>query len=415
MAADKDELAAKLELGHHRKRSWRWPIVVVIAVAGLAAWLLMPFGTTAEKAVYVTETVRRADIEVTVSATGTVEPTDLVEVSSELSGKITAVHVDFNDMVDVGTVLAGLDTSRLESQLAVQKASLASAEAKVAVAEANLKGARADYDRGLQLEQRGVETRQVLIEQEVAFERTRAELQSAIAARDLAQANVEMVEVDLAKACICSPVKGVVLERDIDEGQVVAASLSAPKLFTIAEDLTRMELQVDIDEADIGRVDVGQPAFFTVEAYDDREFPAEISELRFASETVDGVVTYKGILALDNSDLLLRPGMTATADIIVASVENALVVPNAALRYTPRQDAEEARESGSGLVGMVLPSRPVRSSAPRTVERSVWVLRDGGPVKVVVETGETDGNLTAILSGDLKEGDLVIEDRIDAQ
>lgn len=178
-----------------------------------------------------------------------------------------------------------------------------------------------------------------------------------------------------------------------------------------------MELQVDIDEADIGRVKVGQSAVFTVEAYDEREFPAVISELRLASETVDGVVTYKGILTLDNSDMALRPGMTATADIITAVVEDALIVPNAALRYSPPQAAEETGSSGSGLVGMVLPRRPgnKRTDAGDTADKSVWVLRAGEAVEVPVKVGESDGSFTSIVAGELNEGDAVILDRFDAE
>ncbi|MBS0126796.1 efflux RND transporter periplasmic adaptor subunit [Thetidibacter halocola] len=415
MTTDSEEMARLLGLGRHRKR-WRlWPLLAVLVAGGIAIWLLVPFDGGAGKVTYVTDTVRRTDIAVTVSATGTVEPTDFVEISSELSGTISKVHVDFNDTVEPGTVLAELDTARLEAQLAVQTASLAAAEARIAIAEATLKEARADYERGLQLQERGVESFQTFLAQQASFERAQAELQSAIASRDLAQANVDLARVDLDKACICSPVKGVVLKRAVDEGQIVAASLSAPVLFTIAEDLARMELQVDIDEADIGRVAVGQKARFTVEAFDDRDFPAEITALRLAPETVDGVVTYKGILTLDNADLLLRPGMTATAEIVVAEVPGALAVPNAALRYAPPQEAQTEERSGGGLLGVIMPARPVPGNGVATAQKSVWVLRDDAAVEVAVTTGETDGSLTAILAGDLAEGDAVITDRFDGQ
>lgn len=283
------------------------------------------------------------------------------------------------------------------------------------MAEATVKEARAEYERGLELEQRGIESDQAFVAQEAAYERAQAELLSANSARDLAQASVDLVEIDLDKSCICSPINGVVLDRDADEGQIVAASLEAPILFTIAGDLARMELQIDIDESDIGRVEVGQPVIFTVEAYGDREFPAEMTELRYASENDDGIVTYKGILSLDNSEMALLPGMTATADIIVASQTDVLVVSNAALRYTPPQEAEESESSGSGLLGMVLPSRPSGTDVVQTLGDSVWVLRNGNAVEVPVQTGETDGYITEILSGDLTEGDQVIEDRIDAE
>lgn len=415
MPNENDELAKTLGLGAKRKWPWRWLAVVALVAVGLAVWVLVPIGTSADRSVYVTVAVGRGDIQVSVTATGTIEPTDLVEVSSELSGTITQVYVDFNDSVAVGTVLAELDTSRLEAQLALQNAALASSEAQIAIAEATLTETRDEYERGILLQQRNIESDQEFAAQEAAYARAQAELLSAMADRDLAQANVDLVEIDLSTSCICSPVDGVVLDRDADEGQIVAASLEAPILFTIAENLERMELQIDIDEADIGRVEVGQPVVFTVEAYDDREFPAEISELRFASETVDGIVTYKGILSLDNSEMALLPGMTATADIIVASQTDVLVVPNAALRYTPPQEVEQSESTGSGLVGMVLPSRPSETETVQITDDSVWVLRDGIAVEVPVQTGETDGYFTEILSGDLTEGDLVVEDRIDAE
>lgn len=415
MSTDKDEMIDKLGLRSRKRFPWKWLVGGGALFAAAAVWLFVTSNGTSGEFIYVTSEVSRSNVRVTVSATGTVEPTELVDISSELSGTVKEVNVDFNDLVEVGTQLATLDTTKLEAQLAVQKASFASAEAKLAQSEATLKEARANYQRAFQLTERGVQSTQYLDAEQAAYERAEAELEAAKAARDLAQANLDVIQVDLNKSCICSPIKGVVLDRDVDEGQIVAASLSAPTLFTIADDLTRMELQVDIDEADIGKVKIGQSAIFTVEAYDDREFPAEISELRYASETVDGVVTYKGILTLDNSDMALRPGMTATADIVVASVEDALVVPNAALRYLPPQDDVEASNGGSGLLGMVMPKMPAGSGTSASQGKSVWVMRDGVADEVAVKIGETDGNVTVVQDGELAEGDKVITDRIDAE
>lgn len=414
MTAEQEEIAKTLGIGRRRHASWRWIAVAGGAILLVAAVLFYRGATSGEQVRYVTEEARRGDLEVTVSATGSVEPTDLFDISSELSGTIAAVHVDFNDTVEKGMVLATLDTSKLEAQRAVQEASLAAAEARVAIAEVSLDEARKTFERGLELSRRGVAAEQTFIAQEAGYERAKAELQAAIANRDLAKANLEVVKVDLTKSCICSPVNGVVLDRAVDVGQIVAASLSAPVLFTVAEDIARMELQIDIDEADIGRVEVGQEARFTVDAYDERVFPAQITELYFAPETVDGVVTYKGILTLDNSDMALRPGMTATADVVVTSVADALLVPNAALRYTPPVETEEDNgQGGSGLVGLMMSRRPDRGRSGGAAEarKSVWVLRGGQAEEVAVETGETDGLVTIIRSGDLKEGDRVITDR----
>jgi HlyD family secretion protein len=416
MTADPDEMSRKLGLGRHRKRAPLGKLAIAVAVVlGIGLWVTLARIGSGQDITYVTEPAAIADLQVIVSANGTVEPTDMVDVSSELSGTIHAVHADFNDLVAEGTVLAELDVARLEATFLVRQASLASADANVAVAEASLMEARATYERGVTLQERGIESQQAFTAQEAAFIRAGAEVQSATALRDLAQANVELAQVDLDAAYIRSPVTGVVLDRAVDPGQIVAASLSAPVLFTIAEDLTRMELQVAIDEADIGLIETGQQAVFTVDAYDDRAFSAEISQVRLAPETLDGVVTYMGILMVDNSDMALRPGMTVTADIVVSAVEAALVVPNAALRYSPPQTVEANGASGSGLVGMIMPGRPSGDGATDTSGRSVWVLRDGVPTEIAVQTGESDGSFTTVLSGDLTEGDRVITDRIDAE
>jgi len=414
----KDDISTKIGLTKKSHGPFLWLGLAALVIGLGAAWYVWQNGQGDHAKTYVSENVQRSDIEVTVSAVGSIEPTDMFDISSELSGTIENVLVDFNDTVDVGTVLAKLDTSRLEAQLAVQQASLDSAIANVALAEASLEEARQAYQRGLELKARGVESDSAFDAQEAAYFRAQADLQSAHASRHLAEANLDLVNVDLDKSCICSPVKGIVLDRDIDPGQIVAASLSAPTLFTVAEDLTRMELQVDVDEADIGRVEVGQKANFTVDAYDERTFPAEILQVRFASETVDGVVTYKAILTVDNSDLSLRPGMTASADITVASVKDALVVPNAALRYTPSSDeAATSSGGGSGLVGMIMPKRPGdradKGGQPSTT-RTVWVLRDDTPQPVSVQVGESDGTRTEVTSDELTVNDKVVTDEIDA-
>jgi len=380
---------------------------VIFAIVGLF-WTAS--GDQKDDIQYITAPAIQGDLRVTVTATGTVEPTNLVEVSSELSGTLDSVNVDFNDTVTKGTVLAELNTTKLEALLAVSKASLDSAIARVAIAEATLEETRERYETARSLEARGVTAHQTIVAQRAAFVRAQAALQSAIADRALAEADLDLHHAELDKACICSPIDGVILDRAVDAGQIVAAALSAPVLFTVAEDLTQMELQVDIDEADIGRTAVGNTATFTVDAYDGRLFPAAIAEIRFAPLTVDGVVTYKAILSVDNSDLSLRPGMTATADIVVAEIRDALTEPNAALRYTPPAAPIEAEER-SGLLGMLIPdSDDVRNIGD---DRTLWIMRNDAPMEINVLAGETDGRMTQILEGALAVGDLVVVDRID--
>ena len=413
MNESSEEIARTLGLDAHGKSSRFWvTLAAAIMILSAGAWYAVRITGPAETIRYVTAKAERRDIVVTVTATGTVEPTNLVEISSELSGTLATVEVDFNDTVEVGAVLARLDTTKLEAQFEIAKASLDAAIARVAIAQASLEDAREKYETARSLELRGITPHQAYTTQEAAFKRMQAELQSALADRSLAEANLDLYRAELDKACICSPIKGVVLDRSVDPGQIVAASLSAPVLFTVAEDLTKMQLQVGIDEADIGRVAVGNKAEFTVDAYDEQRFPAEISEVRFASETIDGVVTYKTILTTDNSEMLLRPGMTATADIVVAEISNALVVPNAALRYAPPRDpSEEGEDERSGLLGMLIPDRP--DEAAEGDDRTLWVLKDGLAEEVAVRTGDSDGRVTEILEGPLFDGDVVITDQTD--
>lgn len=408
-----DTIEKTLKLGKHKRAvpKWLWAGIAVAGIA-LAVWVFALRGDSTDVVTYQTAEVTRGDLSIAVSATGTVEPTNEVDISSELSGTLVAVEVDFNDSVEVGQVLARLDSTKLEAEVQVRQASVTSAEAQVAQAQTSLTEAYDNYTSAEALDARGVTSHLTFVAAKAAYERAVAALQIADAARVLAQANLELTQADLAKAVITSPIKGVILDKAADAGQIVASSLSAPTLFTIAEDLASMQLQVDVDEADIGMVAVGNPATFTVEAYDDKVFPAEITEVRYAPETVDGVVTYKAILMIDNSDLLLRPGMTATADITVTDLTDALLVPNAALRYAPPQAAvPEDSDSGSGLLGLIMPRRPPGTSGSNSGDKSVWVLRDKVATEVPVRTGLSDGKLTAIVEGDLAAGDLVITDQ----
>lgn len=409
------EIEAALGLGAGRRagrRAGRWAaILLLLAVLGGGIWWWMQARQgSAEGPAYRTEAAVTGDITVTVTATGTVEPTNVVDISSELSGTLAEVLADFNDTVARGDVLARLDTQKLEASVRLNEANLEAAEARVLSASATLSEAMEAYQTAKQLDARGVTSHTALIAAKAALDRALAQVQVSNADRSVAEANLALAQTELEKATITSPINGVVLDREADEGQIVAASLSAPVLFTVAEDLTKMEVQVAVDEADIGQLSPGNPARFTVEAYDDRTFEAEITRILFASETVDGVVTYSATLALENPDLALRPGMTATAEIVVAEEKGRLLVPNAALRFAPPVQAEEEISSGGGLLGMMMPSRPDERASVGS-GRSVWVLRGEALEEVAVETGASDGRKTIVTGGDLREGDLVITGR----
>lgn len=363
-----EAIAQTLGLGRRKQRGAGWVVAVLAVVLAFGGWWLV--GRTQGDAVrYETSATTRGALTVTVSATGTVQPTTQVEVSSELSGTLASVEVDYNDPVTVGQVLARLDDAKLRALTTNAEASQAAAQGQLAQAEAT--------------------------------------------ARE-AEANLQLQRADLEKAVIRSPIKGIVLDRAAEAGQIVASALSAPILFTLAEDLGRMELRVDIDEADIGQVRAGNNARFTVDAWPGRSFPATLSQLRYAPETTEGVVTYKAVLTVDNSEGLLRPGMTATATITVRELAGVLLVSNAALRFTPPQDTAEDDRSGSGLLGLILPRPPSGDGQAAPDGRTLWLLRDGLPVQIAVTTGDSDGRQTAILSGELAEGDLVITDQTTA-
>lgn len=375
----------------------------VLSVASLIIILVLVFTNTGGNTpLYTTQTTRLETLTVTVTAIGSIEPTNLVEISSELSGTLASVNVDYNDVVAIGQVLATLDVGKLKAQLAVQIASLDAAIAQLAISKATLIEAREKYESGVKLVQRGVTSRHSFITQKAAYARAQAQVQAATANQALAKASLVLQQTELEKSQIVSPINGVVLDRRADVGQIVASSLSAPILFSIAEDLAKMELQVDIDEADIGKIKVGDAAKFMVEAYDTQTFPAEISEVRYASQTISGVVTYKAILTVDNTDLLLRPGMTATADIIVATHPNTLTVPNAALRYTPQATSDD---DNAGVFGNL--SIRAKRTAPGN-RKTLWVLRDGQPEELAIQIGATNGKVTQILSGNVQVGDKVI-------
>ncbi|WPD22571.1 MAG: efflux RND transporter periplasmic adaptor subunit [Candidatus Electrothrix scaldis] len=362
-----------------------------------------------------TEAVTIEDLIVTVTATGTLEPTNQVDVGSELSGKVEAIMVDFNDQVTEGQLLARLDVSKLKAQVKQTEASLQAAKAKVLQTKATIDETRSKL-RQLQkvrkLSGGKMPSKTDMDAAQAAYARAQADLASAEAGVAQVQASLHITQTDLAKAEIISPVNGVVLSRNIEKGQTVAASFEAPVLFELAEDLSKMELHVGVDEADIGQVREGQEAMFTVDAYPEQKFSAEISQVRLAPTTTDGVVTYETVLVVDNTELVLRPGMTATAEIVVQKVEKALTVANAALRFKP--PSMEQQRSKPSLLSAILPRRPRRGRKqqpplPKGDRQHVWIeSKQGPPRQVAIKTGFTDGIRTAVLEGEIREGEQVI-------
>ncbi|MBT9488192.1 MAG: efflux RND transporter periplasmic adaptor subunit [Rubrivivax sp.] len=401
-----------------RRRALRWALAA-IALALLAGGLLAWRGAQQQAAAprYDTQPVSRGALTVKVSATGTLQPTQQADIGSELSGTVATVHADVNDRVQRGQVLAALDTARLQDTVAASRAALASTRATLQQAEATLAETRASLARLEQVFQASggqVPSGSEMDTARAALARADAAVANARAGIAQAEANQRADETNLRKATIRSPIAGVVLARSVDPGNAVAASLQAVTLFTIAEDLTKMKLQVNVDEADVGQVQAGQRAEFSVSAWPTRRYPATLTRVSYGATTQDNVITYLADLTVDNADLSLRPGMTATASIVTVQRSDALLVPSAALRYSPEQVAAPASGGGTSIVSRLMPRPPGGGGNRRTAVtdtaqvRQVWVLQDGQPVAVPVTPGASDGRFTEVSSATLQPGALVI-------
>ncbi len=397
---------------------WRRRLAVsaaLVALLVIGLWWWWPTGSDGPR--YQSEPLRKGDMTVTVTATGTLQPVNQVDVGSELSGTIEEVTVDFNDRVARGQVLARLNTDRLNAELIEARATLQSAQAKVQEAQATVLETRLRYKRCAKLAQRQLCSQEELDTATAAQARAVAAEASAKAQVAVAQATLDAHDTELKKALIRSPIDGIVLRRQIEPGQTVAASLQTPVLFSLAENLALMELHVSVDEADVGKVSEGQNAVFSVDAYPNRSFPASITQVRFAPQSAEGVVSYETVLGVDNSDLALRPGMTATAEITVQQRNDVLLVPNAALRFTP--PSAEAKRPRRNLFESLFRRGPSSSNAPKrkTVaakpdQRQVWVLRDGTPTAIPIRVGASDGSVSEVLSGDVSASTRVLTDVI---
>jgi len=405
------------------------PVAGVLLLAGLVLLYFKARGN--DQPTYATTSVQRGDLRVTVSATGNLQPTNEVEVGSELSGLVTEVNVDNNDQVRRGQVLARIDTARLQDSIAQSRASLQSAIANVAQAEATsqqTKASLARFEEVHTLSGGKVPSAAELDTARAEYARAIAGVRTAEAGVALARAQLSSDQTQFSKALILSPVTGVVLSRQIDPGQTVAASFNAPVLFLIAEDLNKMRLEVKVDEADVGQVDAGQSATFQVDAFPGRTFPARVERVDVGANASSGsttsttsasssstVVAYTAVLAVDNKDSILRPGMTATADIVTSEKHDVLLVPNAALRFSP--DASAASRERSGVTKVLMPGPPRGTAGTKTREvkigrgsaQRVYVVGSKGePEPVAVTTGDTNGTLTEVAGDSLREGAMVI-------
>ena len=395
------------------KRARRWlGWGLVVTVVGVGAFLLWPEPQNGPAGHYVTDEATIGNLTVAVAATGTLQPIRTVDLGSELSGTLEAVLVKENEHVRKGQVVARLDMSKLSDQVAKSRAAVASAQASVRQMAATVVEARTTLNRLRKISEKsggGLPSQSDLDAAAASYERALANVGGAEAAVAQAQAALKSDETNITKASIRSPIDGVVLTRKVEPGQTVVAAMNAPVLFVLAEDLKKMELQVKVDEADVAGVVAGQSASFTVAAWLGRRFEATVDTVGMGSTITDNVVTYKTVLKVNNDDLALRPGMTATARIVTGQRQNVLLVPSAALRFVP----PDAPVASSGIVSKLLPKPPQRrrlqdGGPARMGSTKIWVLRDGTTISIPVTTGLTNGRQTEIIDGELKPGMAVI-------
>ncbi|MGH7802441.1 MAG: efflux RND transporter periplasmic adaptor subunit [Thermodesulfobacteriota bacterium] len=367
---------------------------------------------------YITAEAVRGYVSEVVTATGTLNAVVTVQVGSQVTGRIKTLNADFNSQVKKGQVVAEIDPDTFQARVDREKASLTAAKASVSTARANLEKAKVDLEdakrslkRTKELFSRGIISENDRDVAQARYDSALAEVkaqeashENALAQVEQAKANLKSAESDLSYTKIISPIDGIVISRNVDVGQTVSASLQAPTLFVIAENLTKMQVNASVVEADIGRVSVGQKATFTVDAFINKKFTGEVTQVRNAPITVQNVVTYDVIIGVENSDLKLKPGMTANVSILTAYKDNTLKIPNAAFRFRPDFDGKKEP------FGIPTTYRESTKNEKRNDGGTyVWVLsKNGKPTAVPVKIGITDGNSTEIIDGNLKEGDQLI-------
>lgn len=380
----------------------RGPLVKKTAIIGgiliaVLVILLFVFSGKGNQPGYRTEPVTKGDIQATVTATGTVNAVTTVLIGTQVSGTIKKLFVDFNSRVKKGQIIAQIDPSTFESQVLQARANLLSAQANLDKAETTLVDAKRTFERNKELFSKNLIARSDLDTAETNYQADKAQVNASKAQVEQAKASLDFAQQNLAYTKILSPVDGVVISRNVDVGQTVAASFQTPTLFTIAQDLTKMQIDTNVAESDIGVVKGGQDVEFTVDAYPDTTFKGKVWQIRQAPITVQNVVTYDVVIQVNNRDFKLMPGMTANVSIIITTKRDVLRITNAALRF---RFSERPAGGGAGA-GTADKKGPI-----------VWVLENGKPKRVSVTPGVSDGNYTEVVSGDLQEGQPLIVEQL---
>ncbi|MBP6163552.1 MAG: efflux RND transporter periplasmic adaptor subunit [Aliarcobacter sp.] len=389
--------------------------LILLLASGVAYYYFDKNSTNKKQQIsYNTQKIKKGDLEVVVNATGNLKPTNSVEIGIEVSGTIKEIYVDFNDEVTVGQVLAVLDTRKLQSQVDSSSASLIIAKANQQESLVNVNNKKLNLDRTLKMynqSNKKYPSKNEVDEVRFAYESSLASYDSAKAKVLQAQSNLKTDQQNLEKAVVKSSINGIVLNREVEVGQTLAATMSAPKLFTLAKDLTNMDLIVSIDEADVADIKKDLDVTFNVDAHPNEIFKGKIKQVRYNPVEVNGVITYETVVGVNNERLLLRPGMTASAKIITKESKDNILIPNTALRFKPLIQEPQAKQN-SGMNNLVGARAPRKSGEPKNINKSefkeVWILENKEPKKVRVKILESDGKFTSVESRDLKIDDEII-------
>lgn len=365
---------------------------------------------------YTTQPAKIGDIQTSISANGTLSPTHEVSIGSVISGIVLEVLVDVNDEVSKGQILAKIDSESIEQNLLRLEAQLASAKAQLKSAQVNLDEKKWQYQQLQTLHQKTqgkTPSKLDLQSAKTAYNAALSEVGIKEASITEIETSIRSTQVDLKNAHITTPIDGVVLSRSIEVGQSVAASFQAPEFFIIAESLEEMELNVSISEADIGKVAIGQEVHFSVDSYPNKTFSAKVDRVNFgANESTDNIVSYEARISVDNKDLLLRPGMSATADITTKSVKNALLIPASALYFSP--STQEIKKQKSSFNPFDSMRRPKSNTTQKQANSSVWILENKIPKEIPIEVGISDGIFTQIFSDSITQGtEIILSQRIE--
>jgi HlyD family secretion protein len=397
-------------------------VILVAALGGVGAavwrWQL---SHAAPEVTYRSAPVEKRRITARVTASGTLQATVTVQVGAQVSGRIAVLTADFNSTVKKGQVIAKIDPQLFIAAVERERANFVAAKAGVSRAVAQEKDADLVFKRNKSLNEQGLVSAAELQTAETAVSVAKTQTEVAKAALEQQVAALNQAEVNLSFCDIHSPIDGVVISRSVDVGQTVASSLQAPVLFTIAEDLKTMQVHTNVAEGDVGRLQPGMETWFTVDAFPGQRFKGKVGQIRNAPQTVQNVVTYDAVIDVNNEDLRLRPGMTATTTIVFAEKQDVLAIPNTAIRFKPPSEVASAIASASAGPASTLSvtaagadppkrerKRPSSGASPEAPERTIYVLHGGRPEPIEVKTGLTDGTVTEVAGGDLKEGDQVV-------